>query len=576
MNNLDLKIKGLNRGTHEQPWDLEILLYKNAAKVRRTVVISKIEAGELGFVDQRRLPFILKLYDYFLTLLAKGSSQATIKTYLERLWLFYSWADTENLLIDEDSIIQVFKEWTEYLLFRINVVKDIKHYTAFKAASLMANIIANSLGLPGKKPGNSLIVMTRLKRPNGSSQPFSLKANKQNLSDTFEFGRAISTICSELDLNTVRGSLPIKIHIDPDHEITLLGNIMSPDIDISQVENKSIRQAMEETRRAMYNSESLFDGHKRSSIINIRIECELLIFIAQTGMNTAQAAKLDRSNFRWQSVGSEYDVFKVYKDRREGEALFRCYSLYREHFNNYLKWLDETGLSDISSQLFPLYGRSIIKARGSKVDFNRTKKLFKKYSLKFINPSELRKTRVNWLLRYTDSIELTAEQMGHTSSVLMQNYMQPNHQRAVSEIIKFHSLTDPNYQVSPGPGLCVNANKPTVIPENNKQTPLPDCISPEGCLFCTNHRDIMEYDYCWKLASHLKIKTLEINFYKPASNEEAHPANIVIDRISEKLNAISGSSDIRKIWVNDAYNSVRSGLYHPRWNAFIQLMEVNS
>lgn len=575
MNKLDLTIKGLNRGTHEEPWDLEILLYKNAAKVRRTAVMSMIQAGELGSIDECRLPFILKLHDYFLNLVAKGSSQATVKTYLERLWLFYAWADSEDLTINEDSVISVFQKWTEFLLFRINIAKDIKHYTAFKTASLIANIIAVSLDLPGKKPGNSLMLMTRLKRPKSSSQSFSLKADKQNLSDTFKFGKALTTICNELDVSTVRGPLPIRIKIDEEHAITLLGNIMSPDVDLTQVEDNAIRETMTEARRAMYDHESLFDSHKRSAIVNTRIECELLIFIAQTGMNVSQASKLDKSSFRWQSVGNEYDVFQVYKGRREGSAIFRCYSLYREHFNRYLKWLDETGLSDISSKLFPVYSRSIIKARGSNVDFNRTRRLFKKHDLDFVNPSALRKTRVNWLLRETDSIELTADHMGHTPNVLLQNYMKPNHQRAVSEITRFHSATDPNYQASPGPGLCVNTNEPTPISSVEKQAPLPDCISPEGCLFCTNHRDIMEYDYCWKLASHSKIKTLEVNLYKPSINNDIHPANIVIDRISKKLSAISSSSEIRRVWVQDAYDSVRSGVYHPRWDVFIQLMESN-
>jgi len=575
MCDLDLKIKGLNYGTHEQVWDLGILLYKNAAKINRNIVISKLEEGELGVKDHNRLPFVLKLHDYFSSLIAKGASHSTIKSYLERLWIFYSWADSENHLMEESSIIFVFKEWCEFLLFRINVTKNITHYIAYKTGSVMANIIANSLALPGKKPGNSLMQMTRLKRPNSSLKPFNLNSNKQNLSDTFEFGKILSIICNELDLKTCRGPLPIRIKVDKNQEIVLLGSIMQPNADISQIKNRLIRESMERARKGMDDEESLFDTHKRSSIINTRIECELLIFIAQTGMNTAQAAKLDKSHFRWQSIGNEYDVFKVYKDRREGEAIFRCYSLYREHFNRYLKWLDETGLSAINSKLFPMYERARIKANGAKVVFNRTKKLFKKHDIKFINPSFLRKTRVNWLLRYTDSIELTASHMGHTPSVLMKNYMEPNHQRAVSEIMLFHKLTDPTYKKASGPGLCVNTNKPTLISEISDQVPQPDCISPEGCLFCTNHRDIMTYDYFWKLASHLKIKTLEVNLYKPEKNNVVHPANLVINRINQKLDKIACSSDIRKALVNEAYESVRSGNYHPRWNAFIQLMEAN-
>src|SRR5699024_11302896 len=107
-----------------------------------------------------------------------------------------------------------FKVGCEFLLFRINITKYITNYIAYKTGSGMGNIIANSWALPRKKPGNSLMQMTRLKRPNSSLKPFNLNSNKQNLSDTFEFGKILSIICNELDLKTCRGPLPIRIKVD--------------------------------------------------------------------------------------------------------------------------------------------------------------------------------------------------------------------------------------------------------------------------------------------------------------------------------------------------------------------------
>ena len=84
----------------------------------------------------------------------------------------------------------------------------------------------------------------------------------------------------------------------------------------------------------------------------------------------------------------------------------------------------------------------------------------------------------------------------------------------------------------------------------------------------------MSFDYCWKLASHAKIKSLETNLYKPSTKQEAHPAYHVINRINQKLDAIASGSEIRATWVKDSRDSVRSGRYHPSWNGHIQLLEV--
>ena len=133
--------------------------------------------------------------------------------------------------------------------------------------------------------------------------------------------------------------------------------------------------------------------------------------------------------------------------------------------------------------------------------------------MEFIGPQKLRKTRVNWLLKRSRNLDLTAGQMAHDKGVLLRDYEMLHYQSVAAEIIEFHSATDPTF-LPPGPGLCVDeSHEPEPITRLPNEAPKPDCISPEGCLFCTKHRDIMSSDYCWKLASHLHIKSLETVLY---------------------------------------------------------------
>ena len=254
--------------------------------------------------------------------------------------------------------------------------------------------------------------------------------------------------------------------------------------------------------------------------------------------------------------------------------MFRCFKFYREHLENYKVWLDETGFSNHDTRLFPLMSRGMIRAKDANVRFYTIKETFKKVNLPFIGPQQLRKTRVNWLLRRSRNLDLTADQMAHDKGVLLRDYEMPHHQSAVAEIIQFHNATDPSFS-PPGPGVCIDeSHKPVPISDLPNEAPQPDCVSPEGCLFCTKHRDVMSFEYCWKLASHSHIKSLETALYRPSKKQEIHPAYRVIDRITQKLEAIASGSQIRDLWVKEAKDLIRSGRYHPYWDGHIMLLET--
>jgi len=574
MSELDLTFPSFPLGTHQVPWDMKILLFKDAASEARKSAMLSIDKGEFGKPIEERFPLVIAFHEAISSMISLGKSRALIESNLEALWRFFAWSDSSSEIISRETVIEIFKGWTEIQIHRSHVKKEISAIYAYRQVSKMANLIAKALQLPGTKPGRNLVLQTRMKKPPEKKRVLGVEAEKQNLNHTFECGHVLTKICSALDLATVRGTLPIIIDLGNERMLTLAGSLMNPEMDTDAIKNTEVKRRAEIARAPLNDSEGLFDRHKRSGILNQRIEAELLIFIAQTGMNLTQAASLERESYRWKSNGDDLEVFRVYKGRRSGEAIFRCFKFYREHLEKYMVWLDETGFSDHDNRLFPILSRGMIRAKGAKVTFSTTKGTFKKINLAFTGPQQLRKTRVNWLLRRSRDLDLTAEQMAHDKGVLLRDYEMPHHQSAAAEIIKFHCATDPTFS-PPGPGVCIDeSHEPESILSLPSEAPKPDCISPEGCLFCTKHRDIMSSEYCWKLASHSYIKSLEAALYKPSQKQEIHPGYRVIDRITQKLDAIASGSQIRAMWVKEAKDSIRSGTYHPYWDGHIKLLEM--
>lgn len=576
MNNLDLTIKGLPLGTHELPWDLTPLVYPGMAGISRKEAARKIKEDDGLKIQAERVSVVKAFHQIILTMVSQGLSRTTLEKNIAILWSFFAWIDDNNKCISKELMIDWYKEWAEHLLFNHRIKKEISANHLYRQVSIMANLIAKSMNFPGTKPGRSLLLQTRVRKPSAKKKVLSTKADKQNLKETFEFGYALRIICENLDVNAVRGRLPIIITIGSEKEIIVAGNLIKPSLVVDEIEAPAVRANAERARAPMRDEDSLFDNHKRSGILNLRVEAELLIFIAQTGMNLAQAINLDRELYRWASDGDDLEVFRVYKGRRSGDAVFRCYKAYRGHFEKYLRWLDETKFSEFDSRLFPLLSRGMIRSKNSKVSLSTIKKAVKQINMPFCGAQKLRKTRVNWLLRRSGDASLTAAQVAHDKEVLLRDYESPHHQSAASEIIRFHSAMDPKFS-TPGPGVCVDkSHKPVPISNLPKGAPEPDCVSPEGCLFCSKHRDVMSEEYCWKLASHARIKMLEVTLHKSPVSNSFHPAYLVIDRIQDKLNKIKDGGKVREMWVNDAQNSVRSGRYHPYWEGHIKLLEIIS
>lgn len=568
----DLTFSMVTYGKNETPWDLCVLLYKGGASASAHKVSAMISNAELGVPLLDRFSLVTKIHEVLAGRLASGESRHTAQSDIRILRAFFKWADDKGQSLNLDSVERTFVDWSDYLLHRQRVVGDLSGIAAYTYVRSVAGILDEVLEL---KVG--LLEKVRIRKPPRSRDVLGTQADKQNLEQTFAFGRVLLDICDALTIEVINGPLPILIRFRTGQELTEWSGHRSPDT-VKSLTDDPIDSRSRYNRTRSTKARSAWDTdtsvHCRYPIINLRIMAEMMIFIAQTGMNLAQAHKIKMGQFRYRSHLDGYQVHRVYKERRNGEVEFEIFSEYREVFERYIAWRHAIFPNDKDGLLFPLVrrmGRMVEVSPG----FDLLRVRCRKLGVSFLSPSVLRKTRINWLLRLSRDPDMTAGMHFHTKETLLNSYEQPSLQVAMVEISRFHARTDPAIS-PPGPGVCVEAVPQSVL-DAPVDAPIPDCASPSGCLFCEHQRDIDSEDHVWSLSSYRYFKSLEIASYRlPAKGSAPISAVATMDRVTAKLKYFKESSEVRALWVSEMLARIEEGEYHPRWDGFIQLLEARA
>jgi len=563
----DLTFEHVQFGQREVPWNLAILLYRGGAASPSREVSNLIASGALEQPYWPRLSVLSRIHENIQAQLTAGGSKGTAATRIRRLREFYSWGDRNSRALDSTSLVNDYLDWAEYLLEQSKYTHSIGDLHAYQSAVTVAVTIEEALFLPRR----TLIRRSRLKRPASLKSKLGTCADKQDLSATFKLGRVLQDIITSLTVEAIKGPLPVLLKFRSGEILEEWTRLRPPESNktLSPDMKPSTRAAALAKRSAWQADASLRTRH---SLLNLRIQAELLIFIAQTGMNLEQAHSLRLSKFRYKSHLDGYQVYRVYKCRRQGEVEFEIFSEYRDLFEAYINWRNAFFPASEDALLFPMIRST--RLASTPPDFWMVDKVCKKLGVALIRSRQLRSTRVNWILRQSGNPDLTAELHSHTRETLLRTYERPNYQLALTEITNFHSK-HAGFPASPGPGACATRGaNPQPIPSAPSNAPQPDCISPAGCLFCSHNRDLDSKDHVWSLASFRHLKSLELTRYRPDGNRRVpHPANAAIDQITLKLQAFGESSSVRQSWVSEALLKMAEEHYHPRWEGFISLLE---
>ncbi|MEN5208093.1 hypothetical protein ABE493_08225 [Stenotrophomonas terrae] len=565
----DLTFPQIPYGSHQVQHDLQLLLYRGASSVHLSKVGALLADGCLGHPIMQRLPLVTKLHDAISGSIAMGKSRSTALNRIKALRIFYAWADANRRDLTVESALDDFIAWGNSLWHRVHIAKDMNQMYAYRLANAASSPLKTALDIR-----LSPIRQTMLEAVPVKKKVLSTKADKQNLAETFEFGHALFDITQALTVEAIRGPLPIEIELRIGKK-ALVWCGLKPSKEIKGLHFSAPLSRLVKALDARSPLKDTASIRCRYPAINLRVDAELLMFIAQTGMNLTQAYKLKRGSFRYRSEGENFLVYRAYKRRMGGESEFRIFREYRSLFQKYIEWLDAIIPEEEDQRLFPYMYSGKIPSFATAPGFKSIRHHCKELNIKCVRPMELRSTRVNWVLRRSRDPEITAQMAQHSKETLLRIYERPHHQTAAREISRFHALNDSS-RAPPGPGTCVGQNPQTTSPTRFPPAyPTPDCISPSGCLFCQFHRDMDTQDYVWSLTSFSYYKCLELSRFRPIQEEVSpHPAVAVIERIDAKLASFREASSLRSAWVDEARDRVREGRFHPAWDGFIQLLEA--
>lgn len=557
-----LKFSSLISGPRETPPDLIRWLYKGGAVTKPYELAQSIVEGILGELLMERVELVVAIHQIIDSKLAGGGSQTTAHNQIKEINRFFIWVDEVDASLFIDNISENYIRWTELLLYRCNVKKEISEGAVYDSASKVGNIFDSVLGR--QKP---ILHLTRVTKPGAKRKSQGQILETQNLRETFEFGHLLQDICDGLSLEVIWGGFVAQIQRKNGGLLKLWtgGSTSKRKTEWARWE---VRSAEERARKYIEHRSLTHRGRK--SLVNMRILAELLMFIGQTGMNLGQAFQLKLCNF---SYSSDIEGYKVrdYKHRRAGEVLFEIFSEYRPHFERYLAWRRE--LFPNSSMLFPVIREGSLSTRRPLFDLLIS--LCKRAGVTWIPPSTLRGTRVNWLLQRSGDPNLTAELAQHSKETLLSSYNKVSQHRANSEITRFWTIGDPELKKielrnSVAPGAC--DGEPYASPYKPATSPEPDCTVPSGCLWCEHHRDIDTQDYVWELSSFRYLKLIELSNQGPISGSQKNnsPAKQTVNTLSDKLNWFRSSNSTRRKWVENSLAHIDEGRYHPNWEYIIR------
>lgn len=565
----DLTFSRVEYGRKETPMDLRVLLYKGAAKIHYGTVFNQIAQGEFGNAIVGRIPLLQKIHEALSAKIVAGGSKDTAVHNFDTLREFFAWADNHGHTLELETVETIFRQWADHLLHLVRQSK-IKLRSAYLKAAIMAKILDYVLDRQ-----HPLIKTIPISPPKLGKRSVGVAADKQNLANTFAFGHLCVDVIQSLSFDTVFGPLPVKIRLRDGRIFERwLHFVDSAKCKALQPESTGSNTKKSMFRRARFEADRTPRTHH--SMINLRILCEMSIFMAQTGMNLAQVNTLRLDQFSYKSTIDGYAV-RAYKNRRHGEVLFEIFSEYKKHFEHYLSWRKKVFANEQTDLLFP-YIRLHGSHDSTPPGFAKLGELCAEVGVPFISSRRLRKTRVNWLLRKSRDPDLTAEQAQHTKGVLLGIYEHPSQQVAIAEFIQFWKKNDPtlvgNPMPCPAPGVCDGNPKP--IESLPPEAPKADCKHPAGCLFCGHHRDIDSEDYVWSVASMRHLNTLILQRFRPPAKGKADAAShvqLTIEMLTAKLKWFKDSNAKRKSWVEEAVEKVAECDFHIHWRYLIESAE---
>jgi len=314
-------------------------------------------------------------------------------------------------------------------------------------------------------------------------------------------------------------------------------------------------------------------------IARLRIQAEMLRFIAVTGANLQVALNLTIGD--WKNRSS--DNLSSYKARANHSVELRINKQYKIYLDRHIQFLEKALpiKPDGNTPLFPsvhfnathrtiaasyINGRvrPVVKKLGhtSSGYFN---KLLDAQDIPRLTSRLLRKAKAQWLLRrYKGDSLATSRALGNTPAITFSHYGGKGN-LVISER-EWSSFWESNQtlQSSLAPGLC---ESPSIFRPLSTKAPERTCMDAATCLHCKHYRGENSLDYIQRLLS------FNYTLQKRArANPLIDESNTIVMTIVDKFVSLNPHL---KIQVNNLRAQISDGQsFHPRFASIIKIHEL--
>lgn len=569
---------GVANSSGESLRNFERFLYKGATQYRADRVKPLIDSGSLGLPQVERIELIEAICVELTSRITKGDSPNSLPAYIRCFSLLLRFMEQQECSFQLIHLEENFLEFSEYLFIESKTQGGkYNEKSAYSIAATLSSVMGSILDIPDTL---RLISRTRLRVPKQPKKALTASAEKQNLEHTFRMGSFLFDLTEGLNVKAIYGHLPVTCLIrdiaKDNFSLELWMGMEAPEwyLDDPNTWNdgQKHRHKIGLKLRGIVEDITGVGSARRWRFVNLRIQAEFLIFLAQTGMNSTQAKELKRGDLKYKLHDDGWLV-RGYKNRKGGEVTFQIYKSYKSHFEEFRAFVSH--FFPNSEYLFPMYrvnGTGESEYKYGLTAFDQIRDILKENNIPWIPPKQIRNTRINWILRRSGDESQTAEMAQHSVEILREDYASPSLQRAIVETTRFWNIHDPirngDLKASVIGSFC--DGNPQAMTDKPEQVADPNCTSPSGCLWCTHHRDVDALDYVWSLASFRHLKTFESSMNVLESKV---PAETVINRLTEKITWFENSSSERNQWVKEVKLRVAEGSFHPNWTPLINFVE---
>jgi hypothetical protein len=238
-----------------------------------------------------------------------------------------------------------------------------------------------------------------------------------------------------------------------------------------------------------YRNKSNIDTRCASRLDKARLAMSAfyILFIANTGMNNAQAKALEWNDEYTEERGKA--GFKSIKYRASSKVVhFEIQSGFIKYFRKYLKLREYINKNSSIDLLFGYQGHNRITTPNIKSLISVVNTLDP--DLDFVMPIEWRAAKSDWYIRNHDP-STAALALQNTERTILKNYAAGSHATHANELATFlDSISNLDINIEDGSdkhaassvGHCSNPLHPRSL--INVKAIDSDCKQPEGCLFC--------------------------------------------------------------------------------------------